>query len=33
MAIAVLGGLFSSALLNRFVLPASAQRFVPPAQS
>ena len=30
MAIAVLGGLFSSTLLNLFVLPALAQRFVPP---
>ena len=29
MAIAVLGGLFSSTLLNLFVLPALAQRFVP----
>jgi CzcA family heavy metal efflux pump len=30
MAIAVLGGLFSSTLLNLFVLPALAQRFVSP---
>jgi Cu/Ag efflux pump CusA len=28
MAVAVLGGLFSSTLLNLFVLPALAQRFV-----
>ena len=33
MAIAVLGGLFSSTLLNLFVLPALAQRFVPLRQS
>ncbi len=33
MAIAVLGGLFSSTLLNLFVLPALAQRFVPRPRS
>ncbi len=33
MAIAVLGGLFSSTLLNLLVLPALAQRFVAPRQS
>jgi CzcA family heavy metal efflux pump len=33
MAIAVLGGLFSSTLLNLFVLPALAQRFVAARQS
>ncbi len=33
MAIAVLGGLFSSTLLNLYVLPALAQRFVPVRQS
>jgi CzcA family heavy metal efflux pump len=33
MAIAVLGGLFSSTLLNLFVLPALAQRFVPRRRS
>ncbi|MEO7205249.1 MAG: efflux RND transporter permease subunit [Steroidobacteraceae bacterium] len=32
MAIAVLGGLFSSTLLNLYVLPALAQRFVPARQ-
>jgi CzcA family heavy metal efflux pump len=33
MAIAVLGGLFSSTLLNLFVLPALAQRFIKTRQS
>jgi Cu/Ag efflux pump CusA len=33
MAVAVLGGLFSSTLLNLFVLPALAQRFITPRQS
>jgi CzcA family heavy metal efflux pump len=33
MAIAVLGGLFSSTLLNLFVLPALAQRFITARQS
>jgi len=33
MAVAVLGGLFSSTLLNLFVLPALAQRFITARQS